>query len=140
MNFDKDVNNKIEKNIETKTNLLSIQNEYFFQIMFDMVNKRRTLESVRYNKKLQNILNLSAKDYKDFLKIIIEINIAPRHGELFMNSVQQLRNYYHIYFDDNEEEYKECNFRVRGDVKKIKIIIDKEIISLENLFVNRKNY
>ena len=53
-----------------------------------------------------------------------------------MQFEKEERKYYHIYFDDNKEEINGINFKFKENTKKIKIINDKEIISLENLFLN----
>ena len=85
-------------------------------------------------------MNISANDYKNFSTIEIEINQGPYILNNFFihpNAIEkEERKYYHIYFDNNKEEINGINFKFKENTKKIKIIIDKEIISLENLFLN----
>ena len=45
--------------------------------------KKKKLEIVKYNKRIQNRLNLSIKDYKEYLETYssIEIEIIPAKGK-----------------------------------------------------------
>ena len=140
MNSDKEANIKIEKNISAKTNLISIKSDYFLQKMFDLIGRRRTLESIRYNKKIQNALKLNINDYIEFPKIKIEITIGAHfnNDDFFICPItikNEERKYYHIYLDDNNEEYNGIRYEINGIVKrKVKLIIDREIKSLAYLF------
>ena len=81
--------------------------------------KKKKLEIVKYNKKIQNRLNLSIKDYKEYSKIItpIEIEIIPNKGGYgkFINIKENDKLYYHIYFNDNKEEIKN-KYRIKEDL------------------------
>ena len=48
------------------------------------------------------------------------------------------KNYYHIYFNDNEEEIKRNYITEKDKVEKIKIFIDYEIKNLYGLFKDCK--
>ena len=72
--------------------------------------KKKSLEIVKYNKKIQNRINLSVKDYKEYSErfIPIEIEIIPtkdKYGQ-FININKNDKLYYHIYFNYNKEEIK----------------------------------
>ena len=145
--------------------LNGIKSKYIFEYFFDYIDKNRKYKLVKYNKKFQSQLNLSFDDYKKFSKIIIELNIKIFYGEyiLFINYEQQYKPYYHVYFNDkNEEEkyptnmyYKKLDmikhfirskitnkekeiikgyFYSKDKIKKIKIIIDNEVKTLKGLF------
>ena len=77
--------------------------------IFSNPRKRRLLNIVKYNKKIQNRLNLSIKDYKEYPGI--EIEIIPKKGKYgeFINIDENDELYYHIYFNDNNEEIKNTN-------------------------------
>ena len=109
------------------------------------VGNQKKLEIVKCNKKIQNKLNLSIKDYKEYSETFtpIEIEILTtkdKYGK-FININENDKLYYHIYFNDNKEEIKnkykinkEYNvtkheyYIEEGDkVTKIKIIIDYQV-------------
>ena len=58
------------------------------------------------------------------------------HGK-FINIHGGEDQYYHIYFSNNKEEIKRYHIKESDNVKKITIIIDYKINSLEGLFENR---
>ena len=114
--------------------------------------KKKKLEIVRYNKKIQNRLNLSIKDYKEYSETYssIEIEIITIKGGYgkFININEKDKLYYHIYFNDNKEEIKN-KYRIKEEdgvtkheyyieekdkVTKIKIIIDYQVKSFKKLF------
>ena len=71
--------------------------------------KKKKLEIVKYNKKIQDRINLSVKDYKEYSETFtsIEIEIIPtkdKYGR-FIN-IDGNDEYYHIYFNDNKKEIK----------------------------------
>ena len=74
------------------------------------MTKKKKLEIVKYNKKIQNRINLSVKDYKEYSETFtpIEIEIIPTKGKYgkFINIKENDELYYHIYFNDNREEIK----------------------------------
>ena len=96
---------------------------------------------IKYNKKIQSILNQNISDYKHYLRI--EIEIIPDCSSEFGNEYENIffnneRNelYYRIYFNDDKKEI-ERNYLTREDnVIKIIIIIDYQTKSLDGLFKN----
>ena len=103
------------------------------------MNKKKSLEIAKYSKKLQNKLNLSIKDYKEYSEIYtpIKIEILPTnkiYGK-FININENVKSYYHIYFNDNKEKIKNKYYiDERDKVLLIRIIIDYQIKSFKNLF------
>ena len=103
------------------------------------MTKKKKLEIVKYNKKIQNRINLSVKDYKVYSETFtpIEIEIIPKKGEYgkFINIDEIDELYYHIYFNDNKEEIKnKYKIQKEDKVSKIKIIIDYQVKSFFKLF------
>ena len=88
----------------------SLKSDYFLQKLYDNMAKKKKLEIVKYNKKVQNRLNLGVKDYKEYSEIFtpIEIEIKPTKGKYgrFININENDELYYHIYFNDNKKEIK----------------------------------
>ena len=91
--------------------------------------KKKKLEIVKYNKNVQNRLNLGVKDYKEYSETFtqIEIEIISTRGIYgkFININKNDKSYYHIYFNDNKEEIKnQYEIKKRDKVRKIKVIIN----------------
>ena len=63
---------------------------------------------------------------------IIPFNEADRN--IFVNIKEDNKLYHHIYFNNNKEEIKRNYFTNDDNVNRIRIIIDKEIKSLNGLF------
>ena len=115
--------------------------------------KKKSLEIVKYNKRIQNRINLNVKNYKEYSETYssIEIEIIPtkdKYGK-FININEDDKLYYHIYFNDNKEEIKnKYEINKKDKVKKIKIIIDYQVKSFKELFsyciciesINFKNF
>ena len=97
----------------------------------------RPLNIVKYNKKIQNRLNLSINDYKECCKIEIELIPIPNSRGTFININENDEEYYHIYFNDNKEEIKRKDkniIKTKDKVTKIKVIIDYQVQSFRDLF------
>ena len=124
--------------------LSKIKNKYIFKQMFDYLQNFTILKITRYNKEIQNKLNITINDYKKHAKI--EIEIIPK--DIYPNSFRSPtfciniinfyeRNFYHIFFNDNKKETKISRidyYSGFSPIRKIKVIIDLEIKSLAKLF------
>ena len=138
-NIEKDKSKNFELN-KLNINLENIKSDYFLRKIYDNMNKKKSLEIVKYNKKIQNRLNIKIRDYKEYSETFtsIEMEIIPRkniYGR-FINIINENDElYYHIYFNDNINEIKnKYEIKEEDKVNKIKIIIDYQIISFEKLF------
>ena len=85
------------------------------------------------NKKIQKRLDISRKNYKEFSKMIIELIPVNNAYENFIN-FEDKRKYYHIYFNDNEEEIDRNYLTEEDKIIKIKVCIDDQVTSLKKLF------
>ena len=97
-------NNKEDESAKPNPILENIKSRYILSKIYDNIPKKKKLIIVKYNKRIQNRLNLSAKDYEEYCKIEIEITLN-KHGK-FININKNDKLYYHIYFNDNNEEIK----------------------------------
>ena len=100
-------------------------------MIFDNLQKYKLFRIIKYNKKMQSILNLTINDYKNFQKIEIEITPVKYEFGEFINGNNE---YYHIYFNNDEQEIKRNYLTKSDEVSKIKIIIDSQVESFEKLF------
>ena len=131
---------KMKQSETSNDKLKKIKSNYFLEKLYDNILKKKTLEIVKYNKKIQNRLSINIKDYKEYSETFtsIEMEIIPRkniYGR-FINIINENDElYYHIYFNDNINEIKnKYEIKEEDKVNKIKIIIDYQIISFEKLF------
>ena len=130
---------KSESNkIESKDIFKKLKNDYFLRKLFNYLLKNKSLDIIKYNNKIKDRINISIKDYKEYSEIYssIEIELKPvnnKYGE-FININQEDEIYYHIYFNDNKEEIKRNDLNENDNVSKIKIIIDYQVKSFEELF------
>ena len=150
-------NNKENESAETNPIIDNIKSRYILSKIIDIMPKKKKLEIVKYNKRIQNRLNLNVKDYKEYSETFtpIEIEIIPAKGKYgsFINIDENDKLYYHIYFNDNIEEIKnkyeikkdifgvtkhEYYIKEEDKVTKIKIIIDYQVKSFKKLFFNCK--
>ena len=124
------------KNNNTKGILNKIKSIFFIKIIFEILNNIIKYPLIKYNKNLQNKLNISLKNYKEYYETLspieIELKIKKNNYGKFIN----LDNFkkIQVYFD-NEKEKKDRNYLNHNEnVKIIKIIIEDLVISFEYLF------
>ena len=120
-------NSKDNESAKQNPILENINSKYILSKIYDNMTKKKKLEIVKYNKKVQNRLNLGVKDYKEYSETFtpIEIEIIPTKGKYgkFINIKENDKLYYHIYFNDNNEEIKnKYKIKKEDKVTKIKII------------------
>ena len=88
--------------------LQNIKSNYFLERLYDNILKKKSLDIVKYNKRMQNRINLSIKDYKEYSEKFssIEIEIIPCNNQYgqFINIKEDEKLFYHIFFNDNKEE------------------------------------
>ena len=102
--------NAIEKELNIIKSMIFLDNlksKYILSKILDNLSKNKSLEIIKYNKKIQNRLNLSIKDYKEFYEHIpIEIELIPLKNKLG-NFISRLNKneeaYFHIFFNDKKE-------------------------------------
>jgi len=142
-------NNKENESATPNPILEKIKSRYILSKIYENMTKKKKLEIVKYNKRMQNRLNLDVKDYKAYCEIEIEIIPTKDKCGQFININKNDKLYYHIYFNDNKEEIKNKYYiSVVDKITKIKIIIDYQVKSFKELFyqcrciesINFKNF
>ena len=136
-------NNKENEIAKPNSILENIKSRYILSKIYDIMPKKKKLEIVKYNKRIQNRLDLGVKDYKEYSETFtpIEIEILPKKGEYgkFVNINENDKLYYHIYFNDNKKEIKnKYKIDEQDKVTKIKIIIDYQVKSFWHSFYECK--
>ena len=134
-NTTKDVGSK---QLKLKIGFKNLKSDYFLNKVFDIIKRNKSLEIVKYNEKLQERLNLSINDYKEYSQLYspieIELNLVDNKFGKFINISDNDKEYYHIYFDNLKEEIKINNLKENEKIEKIKIIIDYQVKSFKELF------
>ena len=72
------------------------------------MTERKSLETIKYNKRIQKRIDINIKHYKAYseTKASIELDIIPmkdKYGE-FINIKEEDKKYFHIYFNDNKKK------------------------------------
>ena len=131
------------ENISNDDKLKEIKSDYFVQIIFNIIKKNKSLDIMKYNKKLQNRLNLTIDDYIKFSQLCssikIELKLINNKYGTFINIPDREKKYYHIYFGDSKEEIKRNYLYENEKVNNIQIIVDYQVNSFKELFKNLHN-
>ena len=67
---------------------------------------------------------------------MIELGLFDDKYDKFINIPNNKKKYYHIYFDNSNEEFKRNFFESKRKIKMIKILIYYQINSFKGLFDN----
>ena len=134
-------NEKLFQNIELKAKIENINSKFNLAHIFNNLQKHKFFNIIKYNKALQNRLDLNIKNYKECSELFtpIEIEIIPaekKYGKFINIKYEKQKIYTHIYFNDSNKEIKKYYLKKEDKITKIKIIIDYQIKSFEFLFSN----
>ena len=129
------------KEKETQNKFTKIKSDFFIQMIFDDIPKRKYLEIIKHNLYMKKRLNVEIKNYKEYCETFtsIDIEIIPTKFKVgnFINISEENKKYIHIYFNKDKKEINVTNLnRIEYKVFKIKIIIDHQIKSFSKLFKN----
>ena len=113
--------------------------DFFIQRIFALFARKKLLELIKYNKKLQKIMDVNINNYKIYheinTSIELEMTLQKEHYGKFINIKDEDKKYYHIYFNNNKkEEIKRYELNNDDNVSKIDIIIDYQVKSFAELF------
>ena len=116
-------NNKENESAKPNPIIDNIKSRYILSKIYDNMTIKKKLVIVKYNKRIQNRLNLDVKDYKEYCEIEMEIIPTKDKYGKFIKINKKDKLYYHIYFNDNKEEIKnQYEIKKRDKVRKIKVI------------------
>ena len=132
------------KYIKSNNILMKVKSIYILKNIYDYLSKYFALKIIKYNKKIQKRLDININDYKEYSEHFtpIEIEIIPIkniYGKFINISKKEEELYYHIYFNDSKEEVKRNILNTKdNNVSIIKVIIDYQVKSFEELFLYQK--
>ena len=121
--------------------LEQIKSKLMIRRIFDNLERNKFFNFIRYNKNIQNKLNLNLNDYKkEYSQIEIEIILndnLPDNDIIFnfINIPTMVHQSNFIFYNNHNNKGIELNYINNNDgIKKINIIIDMENASLKKLF------
>ena len=124
----------------------NISSKYILRLVITgYLRKKFCFKLVQHNKNIQRIIDINLKDYKEYYKRrffrtemeITTISKLEPDVKYFFIKMFENKEYYHIYFDnDNNTQIKRNYITYKDKVKKITIKIDMEFKSLRGLFSN----
>ena len=120
--------------IKQKVNLPNIKSYYIQKEVYNYLPKRKLMKIIRYNKSLQNKMDISIEDYRHYKKIGIEIIPSPIKFGKFINYYENFESYFHIYFNNDKKERKRNYFNKEEKINKIRIIINPKVNTFFELF------
>ena len=89
---------------QMRCNLKGVKSKFIIEEIFNNLCKKKFLKIIKYDKKIQNKLDIKQNDFKIFTDIEIEIiPVNYKYGEFIK---MENKEYYSIYFNDSEEEIK----------------------------------
>ena len=88
----------------------NIKSKYILKIIFNNLKNSRSFQIIKYNKKLQNRLDFSFHDYREYIQVLspieIELKLVDKEYGKFINIPKENKDYYHIFFNNSKKEIK----------------------------------
>ena len=88
----------------------NIKSKYILKIIFNNLKNSRSFQIIKYNKKLQNRLDFSFHDYREYIQVLspieIELKLVEKEYGKFINIPEEDKDYYHIFFNNSKKEIK----------------------------------
>ena len=118
--------------------MLKLRSIYIMKKIIANLKVNKNLQLMKYNKTIQNKLNISILDYKKYNEIEIELKLENKKDSLckVISTDENDKSYIHIYVDNNKSEVNDNYIENKDNITKIKIKIDFEKKSLKGLFKN----
>ena len=134
--------NKIKEGTKIKESINKfkvLNSDYFLQRVFEHIQKKQSLKIVKLNKNIQKRLGFNINTYREYSETFssIEIEIKPKENAIgsFINVLNGIENYFHIYFNnDRSKEIKRYQLLKDDKVSKINVIIAHHFVLISGLF------
>ena len=118
-----------------KNDFDNLKSNFILKKIISLMKINKLLNIIKYNKKLQKRLNISIDNYKKYYsEIEIELKLVDNKYGKFINIPDEEKEYFHIYFDNSNEEIKRNKLNYNEKVKMIKIVIEHQVNSFKGLF------
>ena len=121
-----------------------IKSQYIVKNIFEHLEKKKVLQLIKYNKNIQKKLEINVLNYIEMYEQIEQIEIIVKPFQILKNGnnkfinieKEEEKDYFHVFFNDSDNEEKRCYFMGNEEITKIKIILDYKFNSFNNLFEN----
>ena len=90
------------KGLKSKNHYENLKNDYFLQKVFNLLERKKLFNIIKYNKSLKKRINININDYKTLCSIEIEIKPINNKSGKFINVKKGNEIYHHIYFNNNK--------------------------------------
>jgi len=90
--------------------LINIKSLFVLKRIFRHLQENLFLNTIKYNKKLQKLLDLGVKDYKEYSFIEIELFPCENKSGTFITIKKEQASFFHIFLNDNKEETNKTYF------------------------------
>ena len=88
------------KNDGKENKLYNINSQYILRHLMGYLSQKKLLQMIRYNKKIQNSINIGLNDYKEYSQIELELNLFPIEiGFMLLNILYSFSNLINILFE-----------------------------------------
>ena len=126
------------KQIKPKADFNNLKSVFIVKIILSYIKRNKSLKIMKYNKYIQKRLDININDYKEYSQLYyssIEIELKLEYNKYgkFINISDEEKEYYHIYFDNSNEEIKRNYLEKNEKVNSIKVIIDYQVTSFKGL-------
>ena len=118
------------KNTNQKLLFENLKSDYILIKVLRILPKYKSLDIVKYNKRLQKRVHFDINDYKEYSQLYtpieVELKLVDKNddaNEKFINISDEDKEYFHIYFNNSNEEIKRFYVNKNDKVQIIKIII-----------------
>ena len=136
-NLNSESNNEkgFSTNEKTINYLKNIKSLYICKKILANLHEDKALNIIRYNKHFQKKLNINIDDFLKCSVVIIElIPFKNKYGQFINIANKEQRCFYHIYFNDSQDEIRRTYITKGNVVNKIKILINFQVTSFYQLF------
>ena len=110
--------------MNSKNILKNLKSSHILKRIIGNLTEYKLLKFIKYNKNIQKKIGFGYKNYKKYLRTEIELFPVKNKHNSFITIKKEETNYFHIFFNDNENEIGRNHISEENNVSKIKIIID----------------
>ena len=132
-------NENIETNLSNISILNYLQKVKNRSLISDKYKLEKAIKIINNSKYIQSRLDLSINNYKEYSGIYsnVEIEIIPAKN-IYSNFINKGESFCHIFFNNDKTEIKRKNLNTNENIEKIRIIIDYQLKSFKELFLDCK--
>ena len=116
--------------------MLKIRSKLIIKTIFQNIKENKLLQLIKYNKKIQNKLNISIGNYREYNQIQIQLKLDKEYITIkkFINFEIINKKYIHIYANKSKNEYDSCFLNGIEWIWELNIILEFEFKKFKGLF------